>query len=291
MSRSLRIEYDGAVYHITNRGNGRQDIFLDDVDKERFLEIFSSVVERFNWLCHAYCLMNNHYHLNIETPKSNLSRGMRQLNGVYTQAFNRRHNLVGHLFQGRYKAILIDKDSYLLSLVRYTVLNPVRADLAMVPGDWPWSSHNAMAGGTKPAFLTVDWLLSQFAERKKEAQKRYRRFVLDGMGQEFPGKDLKGQTILGSAAFLGKLKDFYNPQEGPKEIPKIQRYATRPGLEKLFGSVGAGGKKLKDKVAHKAYVEYGYTLSEIAAHCGVHYSTVSRAVSRAEQDKMCHCKT
>jgi hypothetical protein len=177
--------------------------------------------------------MSNHYHLNIETLDANLSRGMRQLNGVYTQAFNRKHKLVGHLFQGRYKALLIEKESYLLSLGRYIVLNPVRAGLVASPGDWPWSSYNATLGDAKPDFFTADWLLSQFAGSKSAAQKKYKQFVLAGMGQEFPGSDLKWQIILCSAGFLSKLKGLYHLKEGLKEVPKVQRYATRPKLEEV----------------------------------------------------------
>ncbi len=291
MSRPLRIEYNGAVYHITSRGNARQNIFLDDEDKKRFLDTLTAVIERYNWLCHAYCLMNNHYHLTIETLDANLSRGMRQLNGVYTQVFNRKHRLVGHLFQGRYKAILVEKERYLLALCRYIVLNPVRAGLVTTPGDWRWSSYNATLGNASPAFFSADWLLSQFAGSRRAAQKEYKQFVMAGSDEEFPGSDLKGQVILGSADFLSKIRDMYTPQDDLKEIPRIQRYATRPKLEELFGDWEAGGKASRDKVIYKAYVECGYTLSEIAAYLGVHYSTVSRAVSRVEEDKIWHCKT
>src|SRR3990172_2619948 len=127
MARPLRIEYNGAVYHVTSRGNERKNIFKDDEDRLLFLDTLKKVSEKYNWLCHAYCLMNNHYHLVIETPDGNLSRGMWQLNGVYTQRYNARHYSVGHIFQGRYKAILIQKDSHLLEVSRYVVLNPVRA--------------------------------------------------------------------------------------------------------------------------------------------------------------------
>jgi REP-associated tyrosine transposase len=126
MARPLRLEFPGAIYHLTGRGNARQKIFFADPDRELFLDTFGGVVSRYGWICHAYCLMANHYHLLVETPKANLSLGMRQLNGVYTQAFNRRHKRVGHLFQGRFKAILVEKESYLLELCRYIVLNPVR---------------------------------------------------------------------------------------------------------------------------------------------------------------------
>jgi putative transposase len=146
MARPLRIEYDGAVYHITSRGNARKPIFKDDDDRSRFLELLRQVNDRYNGLCHAYCLMSNHYHLVIETPDGNLSKGMRQLNGVYTQSFNRKHRRVGHIFQGRYKAILIDKESHLLEVCRYVVLNPARARLVSDPEAWQWSSYRSTAG-------------------------------------------------------------------------------------------------------------------------------------------------
>ncbi len=155
MSRPIRIEFSGAFYHVTARGNRRESIFDDDIDREKFLEINGQVIEDFNWICHAYCLMTNHYHLVIETPDGNLSKGMRQLNGVFTQTSNHRHQRGGHLFQGRYKSILVDADAYLLELIRYVVLNPVRAVMVDHPRMWRWSSYNAMIGET-PA---PTWLL------------------------------------------------------------------------------------------------------------------------------------
>jgi len=161
MARPLRIEFPGAVYHITSRGNALQDIYVDDADREAFLDVLTRVVERFHWLCHAYCLMGNHYHLLVETLEPTLSRGMRQLNGVYTQRFNRRHGRAGHLFGGRFKAILVEREAYLLELCRYVVLNPVRAGLVRAAKDWPWSSYRATAGlAEAPPFLTVDWILA-----------------------------------------------------------------------------------------------------------------------------------
>ena len=148
MARPLRIEYDGALYHITSRGNERKAIFRDDEDRIGFLEALQKVNERFNWICHAYCLMNNHYHLIVETPDGNLSKGMRQLNGVYTQYFNRKHHRVGHIFQGRYKSILMEKESYLLEVGRYVVLNPVRAKAVKKPEDWNWSSYRSTVGAS-----------------------------------------------------------------------------------------------------------------------------------------------
>ena len=172
MARPLRLEFPGAVYHLTSRGNARQRIFFTDRDRELFLQTLSQVISRYSWICHAYCLMANHYHLLIETPKANLSLGMRQLNGLYTQSFNRQHRLVGHLFQGRFKAILVEKDSYLLELCRYIVLNPVRVKRSGQIGAWKWSSFRATVGSAAvPEFLTVDWVLGQFGKSRPTAQK------------------------------------------------------------------------------------------------------------------------
>ncbi|MFT5117647.1 MAG: putative transposase [Kiritimatiellia bacterium] len=170
MARPLRIEFAGALYHITSRGNGREDIYASDSDRQMWLEVFGEVCRRFNWVCHAYCLMGNHYHLLVETPESNLSLGMRQLNGVYTQRFNRSQNRVGHVFQGRYKAILVEKASYLRELARYIILNPVRARMVRSAKDWVWSSYRATAGFKSPyPWLNVEWLLSGFARRRSTA--------------------------------------------------------------------------------------------------------------------------
>ena len=141
MARPLRLEYAGALYHVTSRGDGREAIFLADGDRRLFLEVLAGVWSRFNWTVHAYCLMTNHYHVLVETPDANLSKGMRQLNGVYTQRFNRTYSRSGHVFQGRYKAILAQKEAYLLELARYVVLNPVRARMVRTTADWPWSSY------------------------------------------------------------------------------------------------------------------------------------------------------
>jgi len=167
MARPLRIEFPGALYHITSRGNQKAAIYLDDTDRIQFLDTLSAVCSRFNWVIHAYCLMDNHYHLLVETPVSNLSLGMRQLNGVYTQRFNRQQNRVGHVFQGRYKSVIVEKDSYLLELARYIVLNPVRAKMVRTVKHWQWSSYRATAGLSElQGGLKVDWLLAGFAKRK-----------------------------------------------------------------------------------------------------------------------------
>jgi len=284
MARPLRLEYPGAVYHVTARGNARQPIFLGDEDRLAFLEVLGSVVERFNWECHAYCLMENHYHLLVETPDANLSRGMRQLNGVYTQGFNRRHDRTGHVLQGRFKSILVDKESYLLELVRYVVLNPVRCGIVRHPRYWKWSSYRATAGESQtPEFLSVDWILAQFASprRKRQAQLAYRRFVAQGRGKTI-WDQLRGGVLLGGDRFVRKLAPLLKDITRQKDIPKAQRYVARPSLAKLFK--GAKRNKVKrDVQITKAYMEYGYTLGQIADYLGLHYSTISRIVRRAKQ--------
>jgi REP-associated tyrosine transposase len=261
MARPLRLEFHGAVYHLTSRGNARQKIFFSDTDWELFLDTLAGVVSRYGWLCHAYCLMANHYHLLVETPKANVSLGMRQLNGIYTQSFNRLHNRVGHLFQGRFKAILVEKESYLLELCRYIVLNPVRVKGRVLTASWKWSSYQATAGlASAPKFLTTDWVLAQLGKRRAEAQQRYREFVREGL-ESRPWENLKGQIYLGSDAFIER----HSPKQlAIKEIPRAQVRAVRPKLEKILN-------RNNDRGIVEAYKEHGYRLREIAAHLGVHY--------------------
>jgi len=273
MARPLRLEFPGAVYHLTGRGNDRQKIFLSDADRELFLEILGHVVSRYGWICHAYCLMPNHYHQLIETPRANLSLGMRQLNGLYTQTFNRRHHRVGHLFQGRFKAILVEKESYLLELCRYIVLNPLRVKSRIDPAAWKWSSYRATAGlGPKPQFLTTDWVLGQFGQSRSIAQKKYRQFVREGR-ESRPWEELRGQIYLGSERFIEKHRAG---DQAIKEIPRVMRRPTRPRLDQLFA-------RNKNTAILQAYREYGYRLHEIAEYLGVHYATVSRRLRQLER--------
>ena len=275
MARPLRVEFSGAIYHLTSRGNTRQKVFFTDTDRELFLDTLSQVVSRYGWICHAYCLMANHYHLLVETPKANLSLGMRQLNGMYTQSFNRRHNRVGHLFQGRFKAILVEKESYLLELCRYIVLNPVRVKGKGEIGAWRWSSYRATAGlASVPEFLSTDWILEQFGKNRAKAQKQYRAFVREGL-ENRPWEELKGQIYLGSAAFIER----HSPgNQELKEIPRVQLKAVKPSLERIFAKSGK-------RAIVQAYREHGYRLQEIAAHLGVHYATVSRRLKQMEQQE------
>ena len=274
MARPLRIELSGGLYHVTSRGDRREDIYLDDDDRLAWLTLLGEVCKRFNWVCHAYCLMTNHYHIVVETPEGNLSQGMRQLNGVYTQHINRRHRRVGHVFQGRYKAILVEKEAYLLELARYVVLNPVRAGMVKAAEDWPWSSHRAMTAEVPaPDWLQRDWLLGQFGMQRKRAIEKYIDFVRAGQGLPSIWERLQNQIYLGSEVFVSRMQQNVMADEALKEIPRVQR---RPVAKPL--AFYERHAKARAEAMALAYLSGDYSMRAVAEHFGVHYSTVSRAV-------------
>ena len=278
MARPLRIEFSGALYHVTARGNAQQEIYLADDDRQEFLSLLQRACERYHWLCHAYCLMTNHYHLLIETQTPSLSKGMKYLNGTYTQAFNRRHKRVGHVFQGRYKGILVEKDNYLLELSRYIVLNPVRAHMVRSAKDWPWSSYRATSGLAKAhPLLTTDTILGTFGRMRKNAQQKYMNFVQEGKGQPSPWESLKNQIYLGSDEFVDDMQCKIDPDQSLKDIPKPQKSSPIKPLihyKERF--------KNRNRAMAEAYRSGHYTLSEIGDEFGVSYATVSRAVKEYE---------
>jgi putative transposase len=284
MSRPLRIEFSGAVYHITSRGNGKQKIFFNDKDRKIFLSLLREVIKREKWICYAYCLMDNHYHLLIETTRPNLSRGMRELNGIYAQKLNYIKSNVGHVFQGRYKSILVEKDNYLLELCRYIVLNPVRAKMVENPEDWKWSSYRETLGLKKPPeHLNVSWILSNFDKNIKKGKKKYEKFVLEGIGKESPWRELRGRIFLGSKKFIEKHEEKLSEREKDKEIAKIERYAHRPSLEEIFKNIKT--KEKRNRKIYEAYEEYRYGLKEIGDFFDIHYSTISRIVKKIKEER------
>lgn len=277
MARPLRIEFAGALYHITSRGDRREDIYFDDEDRENWLHTLAQVCDRFNWVVHAYCQMSNHYHLLVETVDGNLSRGMRQLNGQYTQQVNRRYGLSGHLYQGRYKAILIQKEAYLLELSRYVVLNPVRAGMVKKPENWPWSSYRAHLDLVPcPSWLDGDWLLSQFGKRRSSTKAKFQAFVSKGRGCPSPLDQTRHQLLLGDDGFVSKFKD--DPASAKlREHSKAQRRALALSLRQYANQSGD-----RDTAMQAAYASTAYTMQEIADHFGVHITTVSKAIRKLE---------
>jgi REP element-mobilizing transposase RayT len=278
MARPLRIEFAGALYHVTARGNERRDIFFSDDDRSRFLDTLGKVCARFDWRCHAFCQMTNHYHLLVETAQANLSRGMRQLNGVYSQQVNHRYRRVGHLFQGRFSGILVQKENYLLELSRYIVLNPVRARMVAASEDWLWSSYRATVGlAPKPAFLTTDWLLSAFGKERVAAREAFACFVADGHGRPSPWAQLKSQIYLGSEEFVERMQRRIDAEQPLEEIPARQKRPVPRPLAHYTERYAS-----RDRAMAEAFRSGAYSMGQIAAHFGVGRMTVSRAVKRFE---------
>ena len=272
MARPLRLQIPGGLYHLTARGNNRGWIYLGDDDRELFLELLAHTVGRFGWLCHAYCLMGNHYHLLVETPLPNLSRAMRQLNGLYAQTFNHRHGRIGHVFQARFHAILVQRETHLLRLCRYIVRNPLRARIVGDLDSWAWSSYHATAGlAPTPAFLTTDWVLGRFGRSYGVAHQRYRAYVAAGAHDD-PKAEVRGQIYLGDDQFINELSEGLAPI---REVPRLQWQPLPPTLPELLDGAGADAISL-------AYRDYGYTMREIGDHLGVHYATIGRWLRRTE---------
>ena len=286
MARALRVEYPGAVYHVYGRGIAGQGIFRDDEDRVLFLHALSTAVERHRLLIHAYCLMSNHYHLLLETPEGNLSRVMRHINGTYTQNYNQAHRRTGQLLQGRYKANLVEKDAYLRTLALYIVLNPVRARMVSNPGAWPWSSYRATAGITPaPSWLTTDWLLGTMGGRTKaEGRRRYKDCVRKGMKEgALPESIAWGEIVIGSEAFIQRMRELIRGKTGLEEVPKGQRFIGRPSLERLFRN--PKNRDERDRRIREAFLRHGYRLNEIAAAVGLHYSRISHIANKKEKDR------
>lgn len=262
---------------MTSRGNAKGDIYLDDADRRIFLRILGTTITRHHWLLHAFCIMGNHYHLLLETPLPNLSRGMHRLNGAYSQCFNRRHHRVGHVLQGRFTALLVERESYLLELARYVPLNPVRAGFVSSPVDWQWSSYRSTAGlDPAPPWLTTSTVLKRFAGEPDRAGVRFQEFVRDGMKAPAPWSALQGQVFLGTPQFAERMGRALTPATVSREIPRADRFAGRPALGCLFAPATAAERSQRNAAILEAHTVHGYPLAEISRYLGLHYSTVSR---------------
>lgn len=279
MSRPVRIEFPGAHYHVTSKGTNEQAVFLDDEDRGVFLNVLEGVVIRFGWRVHAYVMMDNHYHLVVEVPEANLSKGMRQLNGVYTQHFNRRHGRDGSLFQGRFRSIVFEPNEYLLPLCRHVVLNPLRLGVTRSANAWRWSSHRAMAGTVRvPGWLTTDVVLGRFGKRLADSQRKYRDYVKEGVGEASPLDERSNQVLLGSPAFVSEMQPILNGEKMAKRGPKPAR--RRRSLQALFKQVESKTRAERNELIRRAHIDYNYTLMDIGEHLGIHYTTVSKVVNQ-----------
>lgn len=255
MARPLRIEYPGAFYHVINRGNNQENIFKNDRDKEKFLEYIEKAAERFSIIIHTYCLMSNHYHLLVETPEPNLSVAMQWINVSYATYFNRKQDRHGHLFQGRFKAILVDADAYLKHLSRYIHLNPVRAKMVSTPSEYVWSSYSFFIGSQKsPEYLQTGWLLTDFGKNKKEARQNYKEFVegTDINEIENPYKNVAEGFLLGDIDFVNWVKEtFLSKRSDEKEIPQLKRLKPKVSPESVVAAVGKAFKCSDEQIIAK----------------------------------------
>lgn len=288
MARPLRIEFPGAVYHVTSRGDRREPIFVDDEDRQGLLRVVAQALSRFDAQALSYCLMGNHYHFVLHTRQANLSLLMRHINGVYTQTFNRRHDKVGHLFQGRFKAIVVDRDAYLLEVCRYVDLNPVRARLVRKPGAWAWSSYRTHVGQmAAPGWLDTEGLHGYLLGRpvrtaadRRRAADRYAQLVASVPDASLWDSALRQQIYLGDEAFVERMQALAEPRNSTDiDIPKIQRRKSRTLAQWLQSCEN------REQAFYNAHTHGAMTMSAIARELGLSTSRVSRLIARAEEAK------
>ncbi|MBL8514819.1 MAG: transposase, partial [Betaproteobacteria bacterium] len=286
MARPLRIEFPGAIYHVTSRGDRREPIFEDDEDRRSFLANVGLAMDRFDATVLAYCLMDNHYHLVIHTRRANLSRLMQQLNGIYTQAYNRRHSKVGHLFQGRFKGILVDENAYLLEVCRYVDLNPHRARMVRDPANWAWSSYRAHVGKENaPEWLDTPavhgYVLGRdaiTATDKRRAAERYAAHVAAGKGVKLWDEALSNQIFLGGQDFVARMQALIEADSRKsKDIPRAQRRTPVKSITQYLTH-----KAGRDAGIVAAARDGQHSLSAIAREAGLSVSRVSRIVKQQE---------
>ncbi len=280
MARRRRILFPGAVYHVMARGNRRTRIFEDDTDCERFFTLMSEAVERYEVRIYAACLMVNHFHVVGETPRGNLADAMRFINGVYAQWSNRRHRRTGHLFEARYRSIVVQREAYLKRVARYVVLNPVRAGLVATPGAWPWTTYRGTAGLEVPQdWLSLEWLDWAFrAHSRGEAILRYQEYV------NLPAKNLKHADglAIGGTAFREQVAAFAHASACDRSLPSVNLVRSRPPLDTLFAARSVG-LSVDRRSIYEAHVHHGYRQGDIARQLGLSPSTISRIISARRQ--------
>lgn len=272
MARALRVVFPGAVYLVMSRGEHGRPIYEDERDRDNFLEIVAEVVEHFNWRCYAYCLMPRFYQLEIQTPDANLSAGMRNLNGMYTQAWNRRHGRGGRLFQGRYRSLVIDPESYLLQVARQIVLNPVQEGLAKAPDDWPRSSYRATAGEERvPPWLDVNGLLRHFESDLRDAQAGYKRFVSSDANGEGLFSNVRQQLYLGNDEFVRRVQAVIEMTDEPGTTSIDKLPATN--LDEIVRFSHG-----RNRAIVEAYKTGGYSYADLGKYFRMHPSSIGRVI-------------
>jgi putative transposase len=290
MARKPRLHVAGGLYHVILRGNARQDVFFSPGDRHFFYELLAEGVIRFGYRVHAFCLMGNHLHLALQMGDLELSAGMQNLSFRYTRYLNTRLKRVGHVFQGRFKAFLVDQDRYGLALVRYLHLNPVRARTVRQPGAYAWSSHRAYLGEEDLPWLTTDWVLGQFGERLRSARQRFAAFVdagiSEGHSEVFYGGQADGR-VVGEEDFLKKVLPRREAKRKAPSLRQIVAYVCE-GYGLTEGALKASGKgrqtaQARALVAWLAVRFRSCTLAEVAGHFSRSPSTLSHLVANLEK--------
>ena len=250
MARPLRLQFPGAIIHASARGNEKRPTFFDDRDRRQFLDLLGEAVRRFGWIVTAYVLMSNHYHLLFQLVDQNLSEGLKWLDAKYAQWFNAVHDRVGHLFQGRPHTPIVDEDTYYREVLRYVVLNPVRAGMVRHPADYEWSSYRATAGLCEaPEWLVTDDVLALFDGDRGVARERYKAFVEAGLGScESPWNNLVGQIYLGSEEFVERMRDRVEVKPRSHDYPAAQRELARPNMFAIISAVASVMRTSEDHV-------------------------------------------
>ena len=298
MARPLRIEYPGAFYHITSRGNERKPIYRSERDREKFLEYLKEAIEKYRINIYVYCLMSNHYHLLLETREGNLSKVMRFINGSYVTYFNKKRSRSGHLLQGRYKSIVVDKDAYCMELSRYIHLNPVRARLVSKPDEYYWSSYREYTNDSKSEWINTEWLLRQFGMKKRECQKKYQAFVEEGLRSNLrnPIEGSRAGVLLGREDFQDQIRaQLRMSKQRERDLPALRELRPRPTFKEIIHLVDRDHvTNIKEKRKAAIYLSHlysGKTLKEIAEWFGgIQDSGVCQIVKRftieLEKDKI-----
>jgi len=292
VARPLRVQFPGAFYHITSRGNERKPVFRTDTDRKKFLSYLQSAHEKYGALFHCYCFLPNHYHLLLETPRGNLSEILHHINGAYTTYFNVKRKRSGHLFQGRFKAILVEKEVYAQELSRYIHLNPVRAGLAEDLSSYPWSSYPYYVGlAKKPNWMETRTILGYFSRADREAYKAYRDFVEEATGKEIksPLKEVVGSTFLCRESYIEQVvrRGGIPLSNDKRNVPALRVLDKGPSLKEIENWIG-GVISRQEEIFRKfcLYLSHrfgGYSLEEIGAYYGMKAAAVSQAARRFQK--------
>lgn len=286
MVRQLRIEYPGAFYHVISRGIRKENIFIEDNDYKQFTKTLKKACIKYKLKCYAYCLMPNHYHLLVETPEANLSFSMRYLNSTYALFFNNQHERRGHVFQGRYKSMIVEKETYFRTLCFYIIRNPVRAGIVVNPKEYRWSSyHSTLHPAINSSFINSREILSHFHSDLKKAKGIFVRLANQHTRQKLDLRKLEDNCpVLGSKKFVEKFLKRVAESPENKKLTRKEYKAVRPNLKEIFKNKKLLSNKDMTKKIRKAHYLYGYSIKELTNYLQSSYSTICKYLAKYQRD-------